>query len=137
MVPGTSRLTFKDGKCTIRGDFIERWSPVGGEGIPDLTVQITDSPLMGEIHMTSDVPLMLLLHTNVFVTQFTTEWGGGLSLDNDDHAPCPSNPNSSTHTVDPMRFRVITAAIPNPDTADYGLAVASLRHAIKIFTFFV
>ena len=72
MVPGTSRLTFKDGKCAIRGDFIERWSPVGGEGIPDLTVQITDSPLMGEIHMTSDVPPMLL-YTNVFVTQFTTE----------------------------------------------------------------
>ena len=24
MVPGTSRLTFKDGKCATRGDFIER-----------------------------------------------------------------------------------------------------------------
>ena len=42
---------------------------------------------------------------------------------------------SSTHTVDPMRFRVIIEATPNPDTADYDLAVASLRHLIKIFTF--
>ena len=78
MVPGTSRLTFKDGKCDIRGDFIERWSPVGGEGIPDLSVQVTDAPLMGEIHMTSGIPPMMLLYTNVFVTQFTTKWGGYL-----------------------------------------------------------
>ena len=73
MVPVTSKATFKDVKCTIRGDFIERWSPIGDQ-VPDLTVQITDSPL-GEIHITSDTPPVFMLHTNVFITQFTAQWG--------------------------------------------------------------
>ena len=73
MVPVTSKATFKDGKCTIRGDFIERWSPIGDRA-PDLIVQITDSPL-GEIRITSDTPPAFMLHTNVFITQFTAQWG--------------------------------------------------------------
>ena len=73
MVPVTSKATFKDGKCTIRADFIERWSPID-DRVPDLTVHITDSPL-GEIHITSDTPPVFMLHTNVFITQFTAKWG--------------------------------------------------------------
>ena len=30
MIAGTSEVTFKDGKCIIRGDFIEGWSPIDG-----------------------------------------------------------------------------------------------------------
>ena len=73
MVPVTSKATFKAGKCTIRGDIITRWSNIGGR-VPDLIVQITDSPL-GEIHITSDTPPVFMLHTNVFITQFTAQWG--------------------------------------------------------------
>ena len=74
MVPVSSKATFKDGKCTIRGYFFERWSPIGDQ-VPDLTVQITDSPLIGEIHITSDTPPVFMLHTNVFITQFAAKWG--------------------------------------------------------------
>ena len=75
MIPGTSQVTFKNGTCTIYGDFIERWCPVGGDGIQDLTVRIRGSPFLGEIYITSSTPPMLLLYTNVFVTQFTADWG--------------------------------------------------------------
>ena len=73
MVLVTSKATFKDGKCTIRGDFMERRSPIGGR-VPDLTVQITHS-LHGEIHITTDTHPGFMLHTNVFITQFTAQWG--------------------------------------------------------------
>ena len=63
MVPVTSKATFKDGKCTIRGDFIERWSPIG-DRVPDLIVLITDSPL-GEIHITSDTPPVFMFVTAI------------------------------------------------------------------------
>ena len=73
MVAGTSKVSCKDGTCTVHGDFIERWCPVGGDGNQDLTVRINDSTFLGEIYITSDTR-MVLLHTNVFVTQFTADW---------------------------------------------------------------
>ena len=54
MVPVTSKATFKDGKCTIRGGFIERWSLIGVR-VPDLTVNITDSPHGEIVKSTSQV----------------------------------------------------------------------------------
>ena len=75
MVAGTSKVSFKDDTCTVCGDFIEQWCPVGGDGIRDLTVRIRGSPFLGEICITSSTPPMLLLYTNVFVTQFTADWG--------------------------------------------------------------
>ena len=73
LVSNTSVVEFSNNGCVIRGEFIPRWSPLGVEDSPHIVVTVTKTPL-GEIHLTSDVPPMFLLHTNVFVRQFSGEW---------------------------------------------------------------
>ena len=55
MVPNSSVADFHDGGCTIRGELLPRWSPIGGAGMPLIAIKVTPNP-RGEIHLTSEEP---------------------------------------------------------------------------------